>query len=220
LNSGPTEGGHAPPKSSRIKVIRFDPTCRPCGPGKAGAARAGAREKHVTGGRVDRLERARRRWALINAALLVGTAVLGAGGVHRTPALEAQQVERRDGTRTDTEPQAEARVKVALKALESIRQRVNAGVGVMYRDHIVAQWSRRLLHAQLDAAAGATPPAALFEAHRARMREVEARADCQYRERRISDLERMELEYFTLEAELWSARVKAGRPPGLVWRWY
>jgi hypothetical protein len=52
------------------------------------------------------------------------------------------------------------------------------------------------------------------------MREVAARAECQYRERRNSDLERMELEFFTLEAELRSARVKAGRPPGLVWMWY
>jgi hypothetical protein len=67
---------------------------------------------------------------------------------------------------------------------------------------------------------GTAPPATLFEAHRARMMEVNARADRQYRERRISDLERMELEYFQLESAVWLERVKAGQPPWVVWTGY
>src|SRR5262249_55587069 len=96
--------------------------------------------------RVDRLVRAQRRWMLLNAALLVGMAVLGAGGVHRNPAVGAQPLERKGGPRTDTEPQVEAQVKLALKALASIQQRINAGVGVLNRDHLTAVWSRRLLY--------------------------------------------------------------------------
>jgi hypothetical protein len=170
--------------------------------------------------RVDRLERANRRWGLINAAILTATAVLGAGGVHRITPVGAQQAERKDASRSDTEPQAEPQVKLALKALRSIDQRVSAGVGVLGRDHMTAVWSRRLLLAQIEAADGATPPVALFEAHRARMSVVEARANRHYRERRISDLEKMELEYFALEAGLWLERVKAGRPPWVVWVQY
>jgi hypothetical protein len=170
--------------------------------------------------RVKCLERANRRWGLINAALLAATAVLGAGGVPRMTAVRAQQVERKERALPAAEPQAEAQVSLALKALQSIDHRVNSGVGVLGRDHVTALWSRRLLYAQLLLANDATPRVTLFEAHRARMIEVEARANRQYRERRISDLEQMELEYFERESGLWLERVKAGRPPWVVWTGY
>jgi hypothetical protein len=68
----------------------------------------------------------------------------------------------------------------------------------------------------VDAIVAAARRCAVIEAHRARMRELAAGASAQYRERRISDLELMETEYFRLEAERWSAWVKAGLLPWSV----
>ena len=45
------------------------------------------------------------------------------------------------------------------------------------------------------------------------MKELEDQAEAQYRERRISDLEQMEAEFYRLEAEYWLTRVKAGQTP-------
>jgi hypothetical protein len=167
--------------------------------------------------RVECLERANRRWALSHAVLLAAMVVLGIGGVHRMTTIGAQEVERKERTGCVAEPQAEAQVKLAQKALRSIDQRINSGVGVLGRDHMTALWSRRLLYSQLQLADDPAAWGPLFEAHRTRMIDVEARASRQYRERRISDLEQMELEYFGIESVVWLERVKAGRAPWIVW---
>src|SRR5262249_18389032 len=103
-------------------------------------------------------------------------------------------------------------------ALNSIRQRISTCNGCGNRDPLIYAWSRRLLLAQLELSVTPGTRVASFEAHLARMKGLEAQAAAHYRERRISDMERMEAEFHRLEAESWLAReksgLKGGRPPG------
>jgi hypothetical protein len=168
--------------------------------------------------RIDHLEREVRRQKRVNAALLVGAALLVTSGLDRPAALAARPAAAREKTRTCLEPLAEAEAGLALKALRAINQRADKGGGVLtVRDGRVAVWSRRFVLARLHTLDDEASRVALLEAHLARMKELEARANAHYREGRLPDLERMEAEYFRREAEHWAARVKAGLPPWPVW---
>src|SRR5262249_59575190 len=94
-------------------------------------------------------------------------------------------------------------------ALNSIRQRISTCNGCGNRDPLIYAWSRRLLLAQLELSVTPGTRVASFEAHLARMKGLEAQAAAHYRERRISDMERMEAEFHRLEAESWLARERA-----------
>jgi hypothetical protein len=165
--------------------------------------------------RIDRLERESRRWRGATGVILAGVAALAIGGGHRPATIRAQPLDTNDRSR----PCSAAKVELALRALRSINRRINTGAGVMNRDELIILWSRRLLVARLEAGDGSGSRLAPLEAHLTRMKELEAGAIHQYRERRISDLERMEMEFHRLEAESWSARAKAGGPPWAGWVW-
>jgi hypothetical protein len=167
--------------------------------------------------RIERLERENRRGKMVMGVVLAGAAALVMGGIDRPAILEAQEFGRQDEPRQVAEARAEAQVKLALKALKSINQRLSSGAGIMNRDYLVALWSRRLLIAQLEATGEPAHCAAFFEAHQTRMKDLEERGIVSYRDHRISDLEQMETEYHRRRAEAWSARVKAGRTP---WRFF
>jgi hypothetical protein len=163
------------------------------------------------------LERTDRRGKRVHAVLLVGTAVLLLGGINRPVALEAQQVDRREEALNAIEPLAEARIKLALKALRSINQRINAGVGFQNRDYATYLWSRRLVFAQLDRNDKKISLVDIFAEHLARMRELEDRGKTNYRNRKISDVEQMETEFYRLEAESWLTRAQSGQLPLMIW---
>lgn len=171
----------------------------------SGPSAVAAGERHARSGRA---------WRRPAALLIAGLAALGVGD--GLPP-QARGAGRAGAPGMEKDELAEAQIKLAQQALRSIDQRVNAGIGLAGRDHMTALWSRRLLIAQLEASDDDDEVIPYFEAHHARMRDVQARAKVQYRERRISDLEQFELEYFTRESQLWEQRVKAGRPPWGVW---
>jgi hypothetical protein len=168
--------------------------------------------------RIDRLEREVRWRKGVNAALLVGAALLVTSGLSRPAALAARPAAGRAKAQTSLDPLAEAEAELALKALKLIGQPDTKGAGVLSVRHgRIAVWSRRFALARLHTLDDEASRVALMEAHLARMRELEARTNAHYRERRLTDLERMETEYFRREAEQWAARVKAGLPPWPVW---
>jgi hypothetical protein len=166
--------------------------------------------------RIDRLEREVQRRKRVNRALLVGAALLATTGLYHPAVIAARPAAGKGTDSPSFHPTAAAEAELACKALRSIAQRINKGVGVTDRDYQIIIWSRRLALARLHTADDEASRCAVFEAHRARMQELVAGASAHYRERRISDLERMETEYFRLEAERWSAWVKAGLLPGSV----
>jgi hypothetical protein len=167
--------------------------------------------------RIERLERANRRWQRIHAVLLIGLALGLIASIDRLEVTEAQSIDRRDGASSIANLQAEARINLAIRALKSINQRMNGGAGMMNRDIVIGIWSRRLLSAQIDRNDRKVPQIDLFEAHLSRMTELEDRANVQYRERRISDLDQMEVAFSRLEAEYWLTRARTQRLPGVFW---
>ena len=54
---------------------------------------------------------------------------------------------------------------MALRALKSIKQRINSGVGILNRDIKIFQWSFRLMLAQLDRNDKKIATADVFAAH-------------------------------------------------------
>ena len=57
----------------------------------------------------------------------------------------------------------------------------------------------------------------IFAEHLARMRELEDRGKTNYRNRKISDMEQMETEFYRLEAESWLTRAQGGQLPLMIW---
>ena len=66
--------------------------------------------------------------------------------------------------RAEARSLAEARIKVARRALESIKQRESRGNGSLYNEVFTYEWSQRLLVAQVDTCEGYTERVAIFEA--------------------------------------------------------
>jgi hypothetical protein len=159
--------------------------------------------------RVDHLERANRRWKRCNALVLIGALLLLSGGVECPGTIEAEPVSPQGENATACTLLAEARIRLAFKALNSIKQRISSGKGCPNRDALVCGWSRRLLFAQIELSRGHVDRVASLEAHLVRMRDLEGRANAHYGERRISDLELMEAEYHRRVAESWLAREKS-----------
>jgi hypothetical protein len=149
--------------------------------------------------------------------LLAGIAAFVIAGSGRPATIGAEPIDQKDESPSIRQALAEARVELALRALTSIHKRINAGAAMPNRDRMIAVWSRRLLIAQLGVADGAASRSTFVEEHLAQMKELEAGAINQYRERRISDLERMEMEFYRLDAEWLSAKAKSGQPLYPVW---
>ena len=108
---------------------------------------------------------------------------------------------------------AEARIKVARRSPNSIRQRESNSNSMLYNETFVYQWSMRLLVAQFEIAEGYTDRVAIFEAHLSRMKELEERVNAHNRIGRVTDLAQMNAVFHRLEAEAWLARVKQGQDP-------
>jgi hypothetical protein len=160
--------------------------------------------------RIDHLERECRRWKRINAVISIGALLLLLGGVNRPGTLEAQQVRpTQEGVRAATS-RSEARMRMALRGLNSIKQRIANGKGILNRDAWIHLWARRLLIAELDRSSGQADRVAAFEEYLVRMKDLEERSIAHYGERRISDLELMDAEFHRLEAESWLEMVKQG----------
>jgi hypothetical protein len=164
----------------------------------------------------DRFERGNRcrRWS--KAAAFIGALLLLIGAVDRPGVIEAQQVSRRAGQARASPSPAEARIKVARRALNSIRQRESKSNSMLYNETFVYQWSMRLLVAQCEIAEGYTDRVAIFEAHLGRMKELEDRVNAHYRIGRVTDLGQMNAVFHRLEAEVWLARVKQGEAPWTI----
>jgi hypothetical protein len=161
----------------------------------------------------DRFERGNRcrRWS--KAAPFIGALLLLIGGVNRPGTIEAQQVSRRAGQAKASPSSAQARIKVARRALNSIRQRESKSNTMLYNETFVYEWSMRLLVAQFEIAEGYTDCVAIFEAHLGRMKELEERVNAHYRIGRVTDLAQMNAVFHRLEAEAWLVRVKQGQAP-------
>jgi hypothetical protein len=168
--------------------------------------------------RIDRLERDNRCRKRSKAVILISALLLliGGGGVDRPRTIEAQQVDQREEKASASTSLAEARMKVALGALNSIKQRISKGNGVLNRDALICLWSRRLLIAQLDMSKSQTDRIAIFKAYLAQMKDLEERANVHYSERRISDLEQMDAVFHRMEAESWLMKVKQGQVPWII----
>jgi hypothetical protein len=155
-----------------------------------------------------------RRWT--NAALFIGALPLLIGGVDRPGTIVAQQVARQEGDAGASRSLAEARIKVARKALNSIKQRESRGSGLVYNDVLIHQWSHRLLAAQFDMCGGYTERVSIFEAHLGRMKELEERVKAHYIKGMVADLAQLNAVFHRLEAEAWLARVKQGQAPWTI----
>jgi hypothetical protein len=164
----------------------------------------------------DRFQRGNRyrRWS--NAALFIGALPLLIGGVDGPGTIEAQQVARQEGEARASRSRAEARIKVARRALDSIKQRESRGNGSLYNEVFTYQWSHRLLVAQLDMCEGYTERVAIFEAHLGRMKELEERVKAHYFKGKVTDLAEMNAVFHRLEAEAWLASVKQGQAPWTI----
>jgi hypothetical protein len=171
--------------------------------------------------RIARLEKDNRRCKRVHAVLLVGMAVLLFGVMNQPVALEAQQIDRQEEALNTSEPLAEAQIKLALKALNSINHRSTSKGGFQFlpRNFATNLWSRRLVFAQLDRNDKTISPVDIFARHLDRMKELDDRAQANYRDRKISDLEQMETEFYRLSAETWLIRAKGGklRLPLMIW---
>jgi hypothetical protein len=164
----------------------------------------------------DHFERGDRCRKRSKAALWIGALLLLIGGVEWPGAIEAQQVGPREEDARASTSLAEARCRVALRALNSIEQRVASGKGCANRDALIDAWSRRWLIARIELSRGHADRVASFDAHLARMKDLEGRAKAQYGERRISDLERLEAEFQRLQAESWLTKENQGKLPWII----
>jgi hypothetical protein len=164
----------------------------------------------------DHFERGDRCRKRSKVAPWIGALLWLIGGVDRPGTIEAQQVARREGEARASPSLAEARIRVARRALNSIQQRESQGHALFYNEVFIYQWSRRLLVAQLDTCQGNTQRVAIFEAHLGRMVEVEGRVKAHYSKGKVTDLAQMNAVFHRLEAEAWLARVKQGQAPWTI----
>jgi hypothetical protein len=166
--------------------------------------------------RIDRPGRGQRCRERSRAAIAIGALLLLIGGVDRPRTIEAQQVARREGEATDSTSLAEARIKVARRALNSIKRRESNCNIILYNETFNYHWSMRLLIAQFEIAKGYTDRVAIFEAHLGRMKELEERVNAHYSERKVTDLDQMNAVFKRVEAESWLAKVKQGQAPWTI----
>ncbi|MBX6315259.1 MAG: hypothetical protein IRY99_20465 [Isosphaeraceae bacterium] len=182
--------------------------------------------------RIERLERASRRWRHTCAVAVAVAALLAIAVSYRPGTASAQQVERPEAAGGNPIELAKARLERARRSLAILERVVARGNPVTNQAKTVYFWSLRQLGDELFlslhqnelktedpeiylAAAQGPPNAqriAAFEGHLRRMQEWEDRFRPLYDQGIMSVIEFMEVQDNRLQAQLWLAREKA-RPP-------
>lgn len=139
------------------------------------------------------LPRATRRALLAFGGLLAsGTATLAAQGKGRR-----------------SSPSAEARLKLARKALEAVRVNIDRGLYKPGERDPIYIWSRRRLEARLDLSATKEERVSAAQEHLDEMKVAEQSVSRMYESGQIDLLAKLDAEYRRLEAESWLEREKA-----------
>lgn len=106
-------------------------------------------------------------------------------------------------------PSAEARLKLAQAAIESVRGNIGRGLfGPGERDPM-AIWSRRRFESRLELSRRKADRVAAAQEHVDEMKRVEQIVDRMYKAGQVDQLARMDAEYRRLEAESWLERENA-----------